>query len=550
MALRAACLLLLCHVAELAHAEQGLTLRVWDNTGRAGPPKTTSVVDGPIVNLTAAGPFSAELEGTIDFNASGVFEFFCNFSLTTTAFVWIDGHMICQDNHAYVVDPTVMDNPLPIQGTDAGMAVKRLPFRAHIMYNGTKPKPLCDLGTITPAVVGCFNDTAHDCGYTMLAVADSGKVNSHLVATKACAGAGYSYGGAEDGLGAEIWCGHGAPNCPTLPSTACNAGCPGNHSETCGGGWALEAFSFTCTHLPPPTETSVAVRWSPWAGNKASGPPAAIPSVLLGSTLPDYEQERETLQRGLAQGWGLWLHSSMLSLVSLPSAATLTTTFCPTGSSNTSECIDSAQPDGHKQNAKSGYVRVGHHAYDRSYVQYYVGHSTSDTLTGANVSVELTVTEGGAAVDMLITPIGSAASWKDIELVLDGRFAWFRGGSVSAESSTVTLTPAGMPPIALHTTAPGKIAGSSQLRLSLGNGSVGLSTHAGGRSVESIRAMLKTAAAAEEASLQKTYTDAFAGHGMAVKGSAMWNLICTFVCVVCLCVCCHCCEACMMFCTR
>ena len=101
MTATASCLLaLLCAALPMARAEHGLTLRVWNNTGRAGEPASTSIVAGPILNLTASGPFSAELEGTIDFNASGVYEFFCNFSLTTTAFVWVDGHMICQDNHA------------------------------------------------------------------------------------------------------------------------------------------------------------------------------------------------------------------------------------------------------------------------------------------------------------------------------------------------------------------------------------------------------------------------------------------------------------------
>ena len=187
-------------MAQLASSEQGLTLRVWGNSGRAGPPASTSIVAGPILNITGptGGAFSAELEGTIDFNTSGVFEFFCNFSLTTTAFVWVDGHMICQDNHAYVVDPTVMDNPLPIQGMDAGMSVKRLPFRAHIMYNGTKPKPLCDLSTVKPSDIGCFNDTGHGCGYTALIVPNP-EQNSHHYAATACAGAGYDYGGAEDG---------------------------------------------------------------------------------------------------------------------------------------------------------------------------------------------------------------------------------------------------------------------------------------------------------------------------------------------------------------
>ena len=74
-----------------------------------------------------------------------------------------------------------MDNPLPIQGLDAGKAVKRLPFRAHIMFNGTKPKPLCDVSTVVPSDMGCFNDTGHGCGYTMLNVPNP-EQNSHKYA--------------------------------------------------------------------------------------------------------------------------------------------------------------------------------------------------------------------------------------------------------------------------------------------------------------------------------------------------------------------------------
>ena len=66
------------------------------------------------------------------------------------------------------------------------------------------------------------------------------------------------------------------------------------------------------------------VRWSPWSGNKPRGPPEAIPTALLDSALPPAEAAREVMQRGLASGWGPWLHSSMLALVSLPSAATVT----------------------------------------------------------------------------------------------------------------------------------------------------------------------------------------------------------------------------------
>jgi hypothetical protein len=43
------------------------------------------------------------------------------------------------------------------------------------------------------------------------------------------------------------------------------------------------------------------------------------------------------------------MHSNMLSLVSLPDGATVTTKLCPTGSDKSTDCIDEAQPDGHKQ---------------------------------------------------------------------------------------------------------------------------------------------------------------------------------------------------------
>ena len=174
--------------------------------------------------------------------------------------------MICQDNHAYNVALGSGDNPLPIQGQDGGKPGKTLPFRAHIMFNGSVPKPKCIPSTVEASeVVGCYNDTGHQCGYEMLQSLP--KTNSHRNAATECAGAGYSYGGAEDGLGAEVWCGHGPPNCPKIADSNCGSGCPGNSSEKCGGSWALTALGIRCTHLPPPTTTTVAVRWQPWQGN-------------------------------------------------------------------------------------------------------------------------------------------------------------------------------------------------------------------------------------------------------------------------------------------
>ena len=114
--------------------------------------------------------------------------------------------MICQDNNAYVVQPAVMDNPLPIQGQDSGRPGKTLPFRAHIMFNGTTPTPLCDLGTLANLRSGgCYNDTNHQCGFKQDGASKGN--NSWAFASHSCAKAGKAMAGAEDGEGAEVWCG-------------------------------------------------------------------------------------------------------------------------------------------------------------------------------------------------------------------------------------------------------------------------------------------------------------------------------------------------------
>jgi hypothetical protein len=51
----------------------------------------------------------------------------------------------------------------------------------------------------------------------------------------------------------------------------------------------------------------------------------------------------------------------------------VSTFLCKAGASGTADCIDFATADGHQQNQASASVRVGHHAYDRSYVQFYIG---------------------------------------------------------------------------------------------------------------------------------------------------------------------------------
>ena len=52
----------------------------------------------------------------------------------------------------------------------------------------------------------------------------------------------------------------------------------------------------------------------------AEVPHVAIPVAALGPELPPAEQQRDELQRGLAHGWGSWLHENMLPMVKLPEA--------------------------------------------------------------------------------------------------------------------------------------------------------------------------------------------------------------------------------------
>lgn len=103
-------------------------LHVYNNTGLAGPALRSSVVRGAVIEVTADGPGSAELVGTIAFPAAGRFGFDCGFTAAAAAFVWIDGHMVCQGGGVYAPAPGSMDNPLWVR------RLKPVPFRAHAYY--------------------------------------------------------------------------------------------------------------------------------------------------------------------------------------------------------------------------------------------------------------------------------------------------------------------------------------------------------------------------------------------------------------------------------
>jgi hypothetical protein len=117
----------------------GFTFKVYDNAVLAGAPSLSGISPSAELSLqrtseTSSGPascyLSGELYGSISIPQDGHYRFECQFSNTSTGFVWLDGHLVCRDENAYAPRDT-LDNPLPIQGA------RKYPFRAHIMSNDT-----------------------------------------------------------------------------------------------------------------------------------------------------------------------------------------------------------------------------------------------------------------------------------------------------------------------------------------------------------------------------------------------------------------------------
>ena len=61
-----------------------------------------------------------------------------------------------------------------------------------------------------------------------------------------------------------------------------------------------------------------------------------LPAVALSSALPPPEQQARALQRGMASGWGSWLHRDALSIALLPDSAVITIMLCRI---STGECL-------------------------------------------------------------------------------------------------------------------------------------------------------------------------------------------------------------------
>jgi hypothetical protein len=520
----------------------GITFKYYDNMGLAGTPSFTTILNTTSFTIplkllltlqhnhkttttttpTKVTPFSAELFGSLVIPPQGAtYRFVCHWWGSSMGFVWVDGHMVCHDGNTYQTKAEDMDDSLPIN----------VNHNNHNNNNNNNNKNNNDIG-------------------------DSRSMNSSSSSSSNSRGM----------VQRLPFRAHFYFNGTLRPKEILREIKIGLSVE-----WSVTPTTTTTATARSNTDTDTD---RGFGGSSAAIVP--IPTTLLHPLLKDSEARRDKLQRQLASsGWGPWLHSNMLSLVLLPDAATITTMICQTQvttttntntptSNNTSNnnCIETAFPDGAQRRVPHSdqpgpVTRVGHHAYDRSYVQFYVGPSSTLPV---NVSIEYSVynnknNKNKSEFDMIITPISCGDDGDDCRnfvVILECRYAWFKAGTVQRQGDTITFSPAGRPPFTVYTSSTSDQQQAQGLDLAdrnenddedeespsiahiaipLGSGPIGISTTPQyKRGLSQIVQWLDHARAKEEQLLFDTFGgDSVdrAAEGRAIQASVMWNLIST-----------------------
>jgi len=257
----------------------------------------------------------------------------------------------------------------------------------------------------------------------------------------------------------------------------------------------VRAHFYVSSKTPP--NLTFSLQWCEAAAPSAGCAPAPIPEAALAPGLPPLEATRVALQRGLASGWGLWLHGDVLSIIGLPSSARLKLLLCRVSTSDCLLHVGSMHP--------AGALRVGLHAHDRSIAQMFVAHA------GLNASV--TVLGGAGGLSVLVEVVGGCAgapplNCSDFLVALAGSFAWAREGAVAAapDGASLMLVPMGQAPFAVHRSAgggapppplPPNATDSPYVAAPLGAGAAAFAVGDGPPSVDVVRAAAAVAAAAE-----------------------------------------------------
>ena len=176
---------------------------------------------------------------------------------------------------------------------------------------------------------------------------------------------------------------------------------------------------------------------------------ALLPPRALRPALPAAEQRQRAMQRGMAMGWGSWLHRDALSIALLPDSALLTVMLCRI---STGECLRQSNIDGNGGGGSdlTHPVRVGSHAINHSYSQLFAW-GPPGSLRHVNVSIEYAVGARGSEreLDVLVTPIAvvpcagadeeGEPPLADFAVAFAGSFAWGRVGTVDVGPAGRTI---------------------------------------------------------------------------------------------------------------
>ena len=251
-----------------------------------------------------------------------------------------------------------------------------------------------------------------------------------------------------------------------------------------------------------------------WGDNNTLCSP--IPSDVLSASLGEAEETREKMQRSLVKGWGNWNNFNLLDVVRMPDSAVITTILCKDTQCINGTCIEPFRAGGVE-------VRVGARAADLSYSQLFVGNHSG--ALNVNVSIEFATSPDGKDMTLLVTP-QKATTGPGHTLILKGRFAWYREGTVKTSStSTMTLQGAGLDETVLYTSA-GGVRGGDFLEFPLDNGAVVVSTKP--TSVESAQMSFAALARAHQTHLEEEFGEKnMTEVAEAVQTSVMWNLMYT-----------------------
>jgi hypothetical protein len=452
--------LLAAGAAVAGDAARGLTLDYYDNTALAAPAASSTVLPSlegvpllpPSTADAGAAGWSAEITGVVRLLRNESYSFACGAvpAGVDLMFLHVGDHLVCQYG-AYgdgPMDGGGAENPLTALASDS------LVFRLT-MYstNGSRPwPPAAGLPALPHLTVRWSVDRPTPDARPRLAEAAGRRASAPPAPAAAAAhgdggytrwprqnidtvhamiGAGGNYHGTREEC--EAKCEQlAAQGCVGFVTTGAGLSTPAQASEClmrkranptddCASifdtdvarrcAYAVFTRNASCPFPPDPPAT---------LGPGVCGPPkfVAIPPARLSPTLPPAEVERRALQDGQKQGWAHWYHRNVLRLVLLPQGYSVILGWCDTV---TGRCLNATSID------KGDNVRVGLHAYNRSYAQLY--------FWGPQVNISLEFS-GGQQLQLRATRVdnvssGDRNSSRNIVLVVAGATTWKRANTVS-----------------------------------------------------------------------------------------------------------------------